>query len=86
MSQVATELAVVVMATSNSRYHLDDHTHPRRISIISEYVAPLTNEPTVAFDCLCCKRLFIEARENLVYRSVGKLEPDLISPIVETDF
>ena len=80
------ERARVTMVTSNSRYHLDDHTHPHNIHIISEYIAPLNGEPTVAFDCLCCKRLYVISKKDIEYRSIGRQEPDIVSPMVETDF
>ena len=80
MKQVKRERAEVTLTNRNSAYRLDRHKHPRIIEINNDYVASTNGEPTISFDCLCCKVWYIVSKKDIEYRSAGFLEPDLVHP------
>jgi len=78
--QQATEYAEVTAVTGYSRYELAQHNAPRIIEIKNLYTASIGGEPMVHFTCQCCGKQFVIRTDNIWYKPLGKIEPDLVTP------
>jgi hypothetical protein len=76
----ATEYAEVTAVTVYSRYELAQHSAPRIIQIKNLYTASIGAEPMVHFTCQCCATDFVVRTSDIWYKSLGEIEPDLVTP------
>ena len=80
VTQQAVEYAEVTAVSSMSVYSLEFHEAPRIIKIKNLYANSIDSEVMVNFDCECCGLWYTVARQHIWYKSLGKIEPDLITP------
>lgn len=85
-NEIQTERAEVRWANSNSDYLLGHHIAPYIIDITHDYIAPSNGKRTLIFECLHCGLGYAVSAENIGYRSLGVLEPDLVDPVSHTEF
>jgi hypothetical protein len=78
--QSATEYAEVTAVSNMSAYSLENHSHPRIILIKKEYPTLIDGEPMLFFDCVCCSLWYTVAKKDIWYKSLGEIEPDLVTP------
>ena len=76
----ATEYAQVTAVSNMSAYSLEHHNHPRIIQIKNLYTASIGSEPMVHFTCQCCGTDFVVRTSDIWYKSLGEIEPDLVTP------
>ena len=82
----AVEYAEITAVTGYSRYELAQHSAPRIIQIKNLYTASIGGEPMVHFTCQCCGTDFVVRTGDIWYHSLGKIEPDFVTPKTETEF
>jgi hypothetical protein len=85
-NELQTERAEVRWTNSNSTYLLAHHIAPYIIDITHDYTASTNGKRTLIFECLHCGLGYAVSAENIGYRSLGVLEPDLLTPAMETEF
>jgi hypothetical protein len=85
-NKIKTERAEVRWTNSDSTYLLASHIAPYIIDITHDYIAPTNGKRTLIFECLHCGLGYAVSAENIGYRSLGVLEPDLVSPTADTEF
>ena len=78
--QSATEYAEVTAVSNMSVYSLEHHSHPRIIEIKKEYPTLIDGEPMLFFVCVCCSLWYTVAKKDIWYKSLGEIEPDLVTP------
>lgn len=78
--QSPVEYAEVTAVSSMSAYSLEFHEAPRIIKIKNLYANSIDGEVMVYFDCECCALWYTVARQHIWYKSLGKIEADLITP------
>lgn len=78
--QQATEYAEVTAVSNMSAYALEHHSAPRIIKIKNLYANSIDGEVIVYFDCECCALWYTVAKKDIWYKSLGEIEPDLVTP------
>ncbi len=78
--QLPIEYAEITAVTGYCHYKLEQHNAPRIIQIKNLYTASIGGEPMVHFTCQCCGTGFVVRTGDIWYKSLGKIEPDLLAP------
>jgi hypothetical protein len=78
--RLANEYAEVTAVSNMSAYSLEHHSAPRIITLKNLYTASIGGSRTVHFDCLCCGLWYTVQVKDIWYKSLGKIEPDLVTP------